>query len=89
MATPEPDTIHTCPMHPEVQSEGPGSCPQCGMALEPAVPVAPATRTQWTCPMHPEVIRDFAGSCPICGMALEPNTFSRDEENPELTPPPF
>jgi len=27
--------IHTCPMHPEVRQEGPGSCPICGMALEP------------------------------------------------------
>ena len=27
--------IYTCPMHPEVRSEGPGSCPKCGMALEP------------------------------------------------------
>ena len=27
--------IYTCPMHPEVQQEGPGSCPKCGMALEP------------------------------------------------------
>ena len=28
-------TIYTCPMHPEVQQEGPGTCPKCGMALEP------------------------------------------------------
>ncbi|MFQ5878350.1 MAG: copper-translocating P-type ATPase [Acidobacteriota bacterium] len=27
--------IYTCPMHPEVRLEGPGSCPSCGMALEP------------------------------------------------------
>ncbi|MEN8263915.1 MAG: heavy metal translocating P-type ATPase [Nitrospirota bacterium] len=27
--------IFTCPMHPEVRQEGPGSCPKCGMALEP------------------------------------------------------
>jgi len=34
-----PDTghaaIYTCPMHPEVEQEGPGSCPKCGMDLEP------------------------------------------------------
>ena len=29
------DAIFTCPMHPEVQQVGPGSCPKCGMALEP------------------------------------------------------
>jgi Cu+-exporting ATPase len=28
--------IYTCPMHPDVRQEGPGSCPECGMALEPA-----------------------------------------------------
>lgn len=29
------DIIYTCPMHPEVRQTGPGSCPKCGMALEP------------------------------------------------------
>lgn len=35
---PEPvveGAIYTCPMHPEIRQEGPGSCPICGMALEP------------------------------------------------------
>ena len=31
-----PGTIFTCPMHPEIRQVGPGSCPVCGMALEPA-----------------------------------------------------
>jgi len=30
-----PGAIYTCPMHPEVQQVGPGTCPICGMALEP------------------------------------------------------
>jgi len=30
-----PDTLYTCPMHPEIIQEGPGSCLICGMALEP------------------------------------------------------
>jgi P-type Cu+ transporter len=30
-------TIYTCPMHPEIRQVGPGSCPICGMALEPLV----------------------------------------------------
>ena len=35
-AEPVPEgTIYTCPMHPEVRQVGPGSCPICGMALEP------------------------------------------------------
>jgi len=29
------DAVHICPMHPEVKQVGPGSCPLCGMALEP------------------------------------------------------
>ena len=32
----KPGTIYTCPMHPEIRQVGPGSCPICGMALEPA-----------------------------------------------------
>ena len=32
--------MYTCPMHPEVRKLGPGSCPICGMALEPAVVTA-------------------------------------------------
>src|SRR5580693_2278889 len=27
--------LYTCPMHPEVRQDHPGSCPKCGMALEP------------------------------------------------------
>ena len=34
--------IHTCPMHPEIRQVGPGTCPICGMALEPATVVADA-----------------------------------------------
>ncbi|MCW5572624.1 MAG: heavy metal translocating P-type ATPase [Steroidobacteraceae bacterium] len=30
--------IYTCPMHPEIRQPGPGSCPKCGMALEPEMP---------------------------------------------------
>ncbi len=30
-------TIYTCPMHPEIRRPGPGSCPICGMALEPDI----------------------------------------------------
>ncbi|MDP3176062.1 MAG: heavy metal translocating P-type ATPase [Phenylobacterium sp.] len=32
-----PGAVYTCPMHPEVRQVGPGSCPLCGMALEPEV----------------------------------------------------
>src|SRR5580704_16256655 len=34
--------IYTCPMHPEIRRDGPGSCPICGMALEPLTVTAEA-----------------------------------------------
>ena len=38
-AGPVPEgAVYTCPMHPEVVRDGPGSCPICGMALEPVAP---------------------------------------------------
>ena len=37
-ASVKPGTIYTCPMHPQIRQTGPGSCPICGMALEPEVP---------------------------------------------------
>ncbi len=46
-----PGTIYTCPMHPEIRQEGPGSCPLCGMALEPELVTAEA-------PPNPE-LEDF------------------------------
>ncbi|NJD87931.1 MAG: copper-translocating P-type ATPase [Betaproteobacteria bacterium] len=33
-----PGTVYTCPMHPEIRRSEPGTCPKCGMALEPAMP---------------------------------------------------
>ena len=36
VASADPEAEYTCPMHPEVRQTGPGSCPICGMALEPA-----------------------------------------------------
>jgi FtsP/CotA-like multicopper oxidase with cupredoxin domain len=58
---------YSCPMHPEVTSEGPGRCPKCGMKL--LASHAP-TMTTYACPMHPEVVSDQPGHCPKCGMKL-------------------
>ncbi|HEY1582862.1 MAG TPA: heavy metal translocating P-type ATPase [Chthoniobacterales bacterium] len=74
-----------CPMCEGVESDEPGNCPKCGMALErnPSF----RTSTIYTCPMHPEIEQDHPGDCPICGMALEPKTAVADgaeEENTEL-----
>ncbi len=75
---------YTCPMHPEIKKSGPGSCPKCGMALEPMTIAPPPSRIEYTCPMHPEVVRTEPGNCPICGMTLEPRQITQEESNPEL-----
>ena len=76
---------YTCPMHPEVRQDKQGSCPKCGMALEPIAISPPKEKIEYTCPMHPQIVRDAPGNCPICGMALEPRTVSlAEEENKEL-----
>ncbi len=81
----EAEVIYTCPMHPEVKQQGPGTCPKCGMALEPMGVPALAAKTEYTCPMHPEVVQDHPGNCPKCGMALEPRTaVAAEEDNAEL-----
>jgi Cu+-exporting ATPase len=36
----EDAAVYVCPMHPEVRQQGPGACPNCGMALEPEGPAA-------------------------------------------------
>ena len=55
-----------CPMHPEVTSTEPGTCPDCGMKLV-AVEAVPSS---YVCPMHPDVTSSEPGTCPECGMKL-------------------
>lgn len=86
-STTEPADInatYTCPMHPEIEQQGPGTCPKCGMALEVKGAPVIATKTQYTCPMHPEIIQDEPGNCPKCGMALEAVTVDAEEDDSEL-----
>jgi len=75
--------LWTCPMHPQVQRAGPGSCPICGMALEPMTPTAAdaanpelhdMTRRFWVC---------VALSVPLVVLAM-----AGDIGNPALLPPP-
>src|SRR5215813_2677988 len=75
---------NTCPRHPEIRKNEPGSCPKCGIALEPAAITRPMSKVEYTCPMHPQIVRNAPGFCPICGMALEPRTVTGEEENREL-----
>src|ERR1700730_5628375 len=77
------EVLWTCPMHPQVQRAGPGSCPICGMALEPMTPAGgdaanpelhDMTRRFWVC---------VALSVPLVVLAM-----AGDIGNPALLPPP-
>ncbi|GAC1345523.1 MAG: hypothetical protein NVS3B14_10150 [Ktedonobacteraceae bacterium] len=73
-------TDWTCPMHPEVSSLDPDTCPTCGMTLIPRAKTdnglddrdSTAQASIYTCPMHPEVREHAPGPCPKCGMTLLP-----------------
>ncbi len=89
MVNPPSGAKYFCPMCPAVESDKPGDCPKCGMALErnPSTLNSQLSTTGilYTCPMHPEVQQEHPGNCPKCGMALEPQSVSEvEEENPEL-----
>jgi Cu+-exporting ATPase len=58
---PDPGSVYTCPMHPEVRQQGPGVCPKCGMALEPEMPSLDEAE-------NPELVdfrRRFWGTLPL------------------------
>jgi FtsP/CotA-like multicopper oxidase with cupredoxin domain len=75
-----PATSYACPMHPEVTSSEPGTCPRCGMQLLPVRSEGPGSAS-FAYPMHPEVTSSEPGTCPKCGMKLVP--LSLDESTPE------
>jgi Cu+-exporting ATPase len=64
-------SLWTCPMHPEIVRDGPGSCPICGMALEPMTPAAGEEAEN---PELRDMTRRFwvaaALSIPLLGMAM-------------------
>jgi Cu+-exporting ATPase len=75
----DPEAEYTCPMHPEVRQTGPGSCPVCGMALEPVEAtledapneeLADMTRRFWwslamTMPILAFMVGDFIPGAPL------------------------
>lgn len=77
-SAPDASSAYSCPMHPEIRTDAPGTCPICQMDLVPlaqvpAQSVGPAN-AKLACPLHPEVRSDLPGVCPLDGQALVPIT---------------
>jgi Cu+-exporting ATPase len=60
----------TCPMHPQIVRNGPGSCPICGMALEPMTPVDGATANPELRDMTRRFWVGVALSIPLVALAM-------------------
>ncbi len=61
VAPADADSIYTCPMHPEVRQKQAGSCPKCGMALEPEMP----TLDEGESPELSDFLRRFIWTLPL------------------------
>lgn len=75
-----------CPMCEGVESDSPGECPICGMALEPTRAPTLDRKIIYTCSTHPAVVQNEPGECPECGRPLEPQWAASEEleSDPEL-----
>jgi Cu+-exporting ATPase len=78
-------TVYTCPMHPEVRQVGPGACPICGMALEPAL----VSADQGTNPELVDMTRRFwigvALTVPVVILEMGAHVFGRNILPPQLS----
>lgn len=81
--TPTATAKFFCPMCPGVESDKPGDCPKCGMALERNPAWKLEAKIIFTCPMHPEIEQDHPGDCPKCGMVLEAKVITANESEEE------
>lgn len=62
---------YVCPMHPNMKSNKPGKCSQCGMNLVLSKKEQmKADVVKYNCPMHPAITSDQPGKCSQCGMNL-------------------
>ncbi len=62
--------VYTCPMHPEVRQVGPGSCPKCGMALEPLEVTADEGPNHELVDMTRRFWVSLALTVPVLGLAM-------------------
>jgi Cu+-exporting ATPase len=63
-------TIYTCPMHPQVRQIGPGSCPICGMALEPELATATSERSPELIDMSRRLWIGFVLAAPVFALEM-------------------
>ena len=71
-ANSQSDRVYTCPMHPEVEQIGPGSCPKCGMDLEPRTVAADDEEESDTARMTLRFWIGAALSVPLLVMTMGP-----------------
>jgi len=68
---------YSCPMHPDMKSDSPGTCSKCGMQLQLQSNLSPKEKMKmevmktYSCPMHPQVTSNKPGKCSECGMDLK------------------
>ena len=65
-----PGAIYTCPMHPEIRQDHPGSCPICGMALEPETPTEATGPSEELVDMTRRFWIALALSIPVFALAM-------------------
>jgi Cu+-exporting ATPase len=83
-AVPE-GTIYTCPMHPEIRQVGPGSCPICGMALEPVLVSAEATPNAELIDMKRRFWIGLAMTLPVFALEMGAHLTGLDHLIPRAT----
>src|SRR3954466_5557018 len=71
-AAPLVGTIYMCPMHPEVEQDHPGTCPKCGMALEPKTITAGAEDDTELRDMTRRFVASLVLGIPILFVAMLP-----------------
>ena len=78
-------TVYTCPMHPEVRQVGPGSCPICGMALEPLLVTAEAGPNHELIDMRRRFWIGLVLSLPVVGLEMGAHLTGVDHVIPQQT----
>ncbi|MEP6502331.1 MAG: heavy metal-binding domain-containing protein, partial [Betaproteobacteria bacterium] len=66
---------YTCPMHPQVRQRGPGSCPICGMALEPVLASAGAGESPELRDMSRRLWIGLALTAPVFALEMGGHVF--------------